>query len=519
MTKLNTFETSLHRSAKLVKQWGDHKLPDGRSLRGLLTIKGLSIWDVLTVELALYLVPDSLAVQVKRRTLKQVLTPYLRPIKYMFWRPSKLSHSDCAKWPAGKTALFLGFSDYLARDIFHPVIKLIMDEGRVTPILLSDNQEMHLNIRHVHSMHNHRTQSCIDESISLRKLISRVTAQLVSEKAYRSIFSEHGICLWKQLQQSIKRSFRVHASFILPDIFAVAWHILKVHKPSIIISIDTADPRTRAYSLIGKTLGIPVVQIQSGAVGLEATEWNFFVDDLIMAQGSQSKDFFISFGVPEEKIYITGSSRYDGLTVASKAEISQLKGRFGIDEKNIIVLLASSYSSEIFENNLAKTTELLLEMKKAIFSCISKFPELTLIVKPHPIEDVHQTKLLAQGVKNIVFADAKEDIRPLICACDAFITFGSTSTLDGIILKKPTICPAFPGWIISDNFIKTGSVPAPESEDQISMLLEEVVCDRGSNIIQRHSEKRSDFLHEVILDDGNGAAKRIVDLLYKISGC
>lgn len=519
MNELNTFETSLHRSAKLVKQWGDHKLSDGRSLKSLLTIKGLSLWDVLTVELALYLVPDSLAIQVKRRTLQQALTPYLRPIKYMFWRPSKLSYSDCARWPSGKTALFLGFSDYLARDIFHSVIGVIMDEGRITPVLLSDHQEMHLGIQHVHSMHHHRTQACINESISYRKLTSRATSKLVSEEAYKSIFSENGVSLWKQLQQSIKRSFRVHASFILPDIIAVAWHILKVHKPSVIVSIDTADPRTRIYSLIGKILGIPVVQIQSGAIGSEATEWNFFLDDLIMAQGNQSKQFFISFGVPEEKIYITGSSRYDGLNTASKAEISQLKRRFGIDEKNIIVLLASSYSFEIFENNLAKTTELLLEMKKAIFSCISKIPELTLIVKPHPIEDVDQTKLLAKGVKNIIFADAKEDIRPLICACDAFITFGSTSTLDGIILKKPTICPSFPGWIISDNFIKTGSVPAPESEDQISKLLEEVVYDRGSDIIQRHSEKRRDFLNEVVLDPGNGAAKRITDLLYKISGC
>ena len=519
MKELNTFEASLHRSAKLVKEWGDHKLPDGGSLRSLLTIKGLSMWDVMTVELALYLVPDSLAIRVKRRSLRQVFTPYLRPIKYAFWKPSELNFSDCARWPTGKTALFLGFSDYLARDIFHPVMSLMVDDGRITPVLLSDNQERHSGFQHVHSMHRHRTQSCIDESLSFRKLILKATTQLVSLNAYRSIFSENGISLWKQLRQSIKRSFRVHASYILPDIIAVAWHILKVHKPSVIISIDTADPRTRIYSLIGKTLGIPVVQIQSGAVGSEATEWNFFLDDLVMAQGPQSKKFFISHGVPDDKICITGSPRYDRITIASKAEISQVKARFGIEEKTIMVLLASSYSSEIFENNLAKTTELLLEMKKVIFSCASKYPELTLIVKPHPIEDVQQTKLLAKGLKNIVFADAKEDIRPLICACDAFITFGSTSTLDGIILEKPTICPAFPGWIISDNFIKTGSVPAPESGDEISKLLEQIIFDGGSSMIQHHSEKRSKFLDEVVLDGGTGAAKRIVDSLYRISGC
>lgn len=519
MKELNTFEASLHRSAKLVKEWGDHKLPDNRSLRSLLTIKGISMWDVLTVELALYLVPDSLAKTVKPRTLRHVLTPYLRTIKYAFWNPSVLNTSDCAKWPSGKTALFLGFSDYLARDIFHPVMSLIAEDERITPVLLSDNREMHLGFQHVHSMHRHRTQYCIDESISIRKLILKATAQLVSLNAYRSIFCENGISLWKQLRHSIKRAFRVHASYILPDIIAVALHILKVHKPSVIISIDTADPRTRIYSLIAKSLGIPVVQIQSGAVGPEATEWRFFLDDLVMAQGHQSKKFFVYHGVPDDKIYITGSPKYDRITTASKAEISQVKARFDIEEKTLIILLASSYSLEIFENNLSKTTELLMEMKKAIFSCATKYPELTIIVKPHPIEDVQKTKLLAKGIKNIVFADAKENIRPLICACDAFITFGSTTTLDGIILEKPTICPAFPGWIISDNFIKTGLVPAPESEDEISKLLEEIICDGGSRMIQHNSEKRRKFLDEVVLDDGNAAARRIVDSLYRISEC
>ncbi|HAT39081.1 CDP-glycerol glycerophosphotransferase family protein [Polynucleobacter necessarius] len=517
MKGLNTFEKSLHRSAKLVKEWGDYQLPNGRSLRGLLTIKSLSIWDVLAVELALYLVPDSLAGRVKRRTLRQVLTPYLRPIKYSFWKPSELSFKDCKRWPSGRTALFLGFSDYLARDIFHPIISLMTKEGHITPILLSDNPDMHPGVKHIHSMHHHRTQSCIDESIDFHKSLAKATYQLVSSEEYRSIFSENGIFLWKQLKHSIKRAFRVHASFILPDIIAVASHLLREHKPSVIISIDTADPRTRIYSLIGKSLGIPVVQIQSGAVGPEATEWNFFLDDLVMAQGDQSRRYFIAHGVSENKIKVTGSTRYDGLVTATQAEISKLKSRFNIEKNAILVLLASSYSSEIFENNLAKTTELLIKMKRDIFSCLSKFPELVLIVKPHPIEDVQATKLLAKGIKNIIFADAKEDIRPLICACNAFITFGSTSTLDGIILEKPTICPAYPGWIISDNFIKTGSVPAPSSEDELNILIQEIIFDSGKSIIQRHSENRNKFLDDVVLDNGNGATRKIVESLYRIS--
>lgn len=516
--QLNAFEASLHRAAVLVKDWGGRRLRDGRSLRDLLMVDGLSIWDVMSVELALYLVPDGLSIRVKRRTWRQLLIPYLRPIKYAIWRPSELSCADCSRWPSGKTALFLGFSDYLARDIFHSIMELMMQEGRIAPVLLSDHQEMHPTIKHVHSMNRHRTQVCIDKSINIQKLISRAINQLVRQKECRAIFSENGFSLWSQLKQSIKRAFKIHAGYILPDVIAVASHILGEHKPSVIISIDTADPITRIYSLIGKKLGIPTVQIQSGAVGPEATEWQFLLDDLVMAQGKQSEEYFLYHGVSNDKILVTGSPRYDGLSSAPKEAVDKIKMRFDIKEGDKIILLASSYSLEIFENNLAEVTSLLIEMKKSVFFCASSFSNITLIVKPHPLEDVEETRSLSSG-KNIVFADPKEDIRPLISACDAFVTFGSTSTLEGLILAKPTICPSFPGWIISDNFTKTGAVPAPQSIEELMQLFGEITNDGGGGITKRHQAARIKFLETVVLDGGGGASRRIVDSLYKISGC
>lgn len=514
--KLNEVESSLHRSTRLVKAWGKKKLANGSTLNDLLSIRGVSLWEAMNVELALYLVPDSLANQSARKSLKQILIPYLRPIKYAFWKSFDINNSGCHLWPDGKTVLFLSFNNYLARDVFHPVIESMKADNAFVPILLSDNPELHSNIENVHSINFHCTKSCVSESISLRTSILKLTENFIRDKNCQSLFTEESIPLWGKVKQNIKRAFRVHASFYLPDIIAVASHILEVHQPSAIISIDTADPRTRIFSLLGKKLGIPTIQIQSGAVGPEAVEWNFLLDDVVMAQGRQSQDYFIAHGVPSDKIYITGSSRYDNFKVGSNEQIIKVKERFGIPKNNLILLLASSYSLEIFQNNLATTSRLLLEMKEAIFLAASKYPEVTLIVKPHPLESVEDTKALSSGVNNIVFAEKNEDIRPLISVCDAFFTFGSTATLDGIILDKPTICPAFPGWMISDNFIKTGSVPAPKNQIEIEYLLSEIVHDRGLGILNRHEAKRSSFLDEVIYRDGDSASPRIVNLIKKI---
>lgn len=518
MRDLNDFETSLHRSSGLVRRWGGSVLPGGQTLKSLLTIEGLSIWDAMAVELALYLIPDGLSIQKKRKTFRQRLIPYIRPVKYAFWKSSDLNFKDCESWPSGKTVLFLGFNDYLARDIMLPLMNLLLNEGEITPVLLGKDLGPHLNFEHIHSIDCHRTQLCINESIKLRKLILQNTAKLFNQKDCQAVFTENGISLWNRLKSGFKRAFRVYASYFLPDIIAVARHILEEHRPSVIVSIDAADPRTRIFSLLGKKLGIPTIQVQSGAVGPEAIEWNFLLDDLVMAQGRQSRQFFISHGVPDEKICITGSPRYDYSSVIRDDNIKKNKERFKILDDNLIILLASSYSLEIFENNLANTSKLLLEMKKAIFAVASQFPGLTLIVKPHPIENVSETKQLAKGIGNIVFAEPEEDIRPLISVSDGFLTFGSTATLDGLILGKPTICPAFPGWMISDNFIKTGAVPAPRSELEIANLFHEMMMDGGINILRSHNEKREAYLGEVVFNSGQGASRRIVDLIKKHAG-
>jgi hypothetical protein len=472
----------------------------------------------MSVELALYLIPDGLAEKRGKRTFRQMLTPYLRPLKYAIWRSSPVNDSDCARWPSGKTALFIGFTPYMARDVLHPLIDLMLKENGLTPVLLNaDSGLVGDGDAYVHSIHRHRSQETVNEARELAKSIRRASATLTGENSYQQIFADEQRPLWHLVKHGVRRAFSVHASFFLPDIIAVARHILTNHRPSVIVSIDVADPRTRVYSMLGKALGIPTVQIQSGPVDQGVVEWRFLLDDIVAAQGSQARDVFISHDVPLEKIHVTGSPRYDELVVANDQEITNFRQRFEVPPGNRTVVFASSYFLEIFENNMAETGILIRAMKKTMFAAVAAVPGITLIVKPHPLENVAETRALVADHSRIVFAKPKEDIRPLIKACDAFFTLGSTATLDGLILGKPTACPAFSGWVISDPFIKTGAVLVPRSEDDIVAALREIVEDAGSRIFQQHAIKRSEFLDAVVRDGGRGATRRIADMLNALA--
>jgi hypothetical protein len=516
--ELNVFEKSLHKSSFLVKKWGEQRPSGEASLRELLTIDGISMWDVMAVELALYHVPGGLARSSGRRTLRQMLTSYLRPLKYALWKRTPIDNSDCARWPSGSTVLFLGFTPYLARDVLQPVVDMLFSETGLTPVLLNEElTSLSEANATMHSVHRHRGRETVRKAREFAQSIRKASSMVFTEYRYRRVFEVEGRQLWSFIKEGIFRALKVQAGFHLPDSVAVARHILTTHRPAAIVSIDVADPRTRVYSLLGTALCIPTVQVQSGAVDQGVVEWQFLLDDIVAAQGEQARRVFLSQGVPPEKIVVTGNPRYDRLAGATDHEISAFRERFGVPPENRTVVLASSYFLDVHENNLAETGRLLRSMKKAMFSAVAAVPGVSLIVKPHPLENVAETRALVAGHSRISFAEPGEDIRALASVCDAFFTFGSTATLDALILGKPTACPAFPGWMFCDAFIRTGAVMAPRSESDIVAALSEIVADGGSGILGRHATQRNEYLSSVVRDGGRGAARRIVELLKELA--
>lgn len=515
--ELTAFERSLHESSELVKEWGARSPAGKVSVRQLMTVDGLSLWDVMSAELALYHVPHALAEQPERRTLRQILKHYLRPLKYAIWRGAPVNTDDCARWPSGPTALCIGFSPYLARDVLQPVVDMLLRERGLTPVFLSEDPASADDPASPrHSVHRHRGTETVNEARRFAKAARRVSSVLAGSASYKSIFVRKGRPLWPLIKDGVRKAFDVHASFLLPDTIAVARHVLSIHKPAAIVSIDVADPRTRVYSLLGAQLGIPTVQIQSGGFGQEAVEWRFLLDDFVAVQGEYSREVFVSHGIAAKQLVLTGSPRYDRLANASASEVSELRERFGIPQENRIIVFASSYFLEVHENSIAESGRLLRSMKKAIFAAVAATPGVWLIVKPHPLENVVETQSLVADHSRVTFAQRTDDIRILTRACDAFLSMGSSVTMDALILGKPTICPAFPGWHFSNLFIRPGAVMAPQTEGEILAAIREIAADGGAEIFRRHEAQRDRYLAAVVHGAGRGATRRIIDLLKAI---
>ena len=114
---------------------------------------------------------------------------------------------------------------------------------------------------------------------------------------------------------------------------------------------------------------------------------------------------------------------------------------------------------------------------KEVCMITKKFPDMQLIVKPHPQPDFlsNITKIIREIDSSIPIL-YNASLIDLINSCDLVITFNnSTVTLESMILGKPSISLQIEKWAEEDDLAKTGAfLPISkinEIEDAIKKIL------------------------------------------------
>jgi len=311
------------------------------------------------------------------------------------------------------------------------------------------------------------------------------------------------------------RFFKAYLPRIVPRA-VVARHILENHHPAVVITPDTADSRTRVYTLLCRLMSIPCMDVQFGLTGDEAIEWRFVAADCVAVWGDFSKEAMLKQKVSEKRIIIAGSPRHDRLINLPKSKVKSKRAMLGVPEKSAMVVLASTYCLKTHDKY--SDPKILRAMKQAVFDAADKTQGIYLVIKPHPCENVRETRALLGKSKNVIFVERQSDIRELIKICDAFISFGSTATMDALIADKLTICPIFPGWVFSDIFKNSGAVLVPESGEEIMNIFKMVANGSDVDTKARLEPARQDFLKRYVYRTDGMAAARVEALALKMAG-
>lgn len=496
---------TLERSARLVKAWGDAQLPNGQSLADVLTIDGLSWWEVASPNLAAFYLPPYLAPTLRATALKRRLHPWGNWLKQQLRsiRPRARSQRGCDRWPSESVVLFLGFSQYMYRDVLRPVVERL--QCRAVSLCDQDSMPVPLPPGNTwQGIWDHWDADAAEQTRTTQASFQEALARLRAMRALPDIIRDGDQSLWRETRSLFDWLFLVYFPAMLAQA-AVARHILERHRPALIVSADVDDKRNRVYCLLGRQLRIPSLEVQFGMCGVGNVEWQFFVAEHLAVWGEQARDFMLSQHVPSNRVSITGSPRHDAVAAQGHAGGRKTMTSVGVRNR-VAVLLACVFSGLVDRDKLAAVYE-------AIVRSAASCPNVVLIVKLHPGDPPKAARQFNRGAGRIIVADARADIRALILDCDAFVTLGSTSTMDALLAGKPVIWPDLfdlAWW--DDDFIKSGATLVARSEDELASCFRAVAD--GSVVAAQSAldPARQRFLERMIFRTDGQAAQRIAAL-------
>lgn len=506
---------TLNFSADLVEIFGDMKLQDGRSLEKSLTIDGISLWDVMSPELAHSYFPRLLGGG-SNKSFMELFRPmvfFVRDLlnkKQSTGRVKGLINQSSLR----KKILFLGFTGQMYRDVLHPIIGSLNEREDISSCILRDKkrsiyEELKSKNCQYESIWNYWSKDLSSESARIKAEVFEVSREILESSVIEDALPKEAIDFLGDFEALFKKIFKHYLPGLI-DQAVVARKILRLHSPRMIISPDVSDSRARIFSVVARSMSIPSLDIQFGAAGPEAVEWRFLYSDRVAAWGRDSKDAMIAQGVAEERIVVTGSPRHDFQFDISAEELKSKRSSFGIPEGSQVFVLASTYSLKT--HSKYSDPNILIEMKRAVFDAFSDLPGAFLLVKPHPVEDEHETKLLIGSRENITQINKQSDIREIIKICDAFISFGSTATIDALIASKPVLCPLISGWKFSNLFLDSGAVSIARNSIEIKSFVSQISSGQGAISLPSDSAVKF-FLERVTSDCRGNAANKIMNLI------
>lgn len=487
---------------------GGTKIENDQTINEILTINGVNLWLAASPEMAWRHLVNIVESKSFFQNLKTLLKPNYHKLKLRFNPPEiQISPITSGFTRSTKNIISLGFSPKMHSDVIEPVINNFKESDDIKVYKLSNFKQRinTLNIRYRTRDEKTFLINKLKKKKATLKKLNDAKKLLFCSEAYNNLLTENKFGIDST---NIKRLFDLFFRSLAPSILLHSLQveaILKQIKPVCVISPDTSDFKCRVVSMLAKKYNIPTYEIQFGLTGPEAIEWRYFISSRVAVWGKQAESILISHGVPKPKIAITGSPRHDSVIRTLKSSECAEVG-----PRTMKVLFASTYTDPA--HKIYCPPQAIFNMKKSVFDALKYFDNIELLIKLHPMEDSKDIKTLLSSYNgqliNVVLVEGIDDISELIKECDAFISFGSSATLDALIAGKKVGTLCFDGWNFSGEILENLPVIKLNNTLEVKNFIRKIT-ENNHSPFQTEELKRIQYL---ALTDGPPSVKVYRDI-------
>ena len=420
----------------------------------------------------------------------------------------KKNENKLQKITTKKQVLFLSYSNHLANDgkVFRiqEVIDKFRENGRLKEKIIYTaplSSRFNAQIAILPNLYQYYDQEI---AVKAKETASKLYQQWkeLDQKTKEEFIRLGEKSLWPSMQYLFEFYFSKEFLVVLVTYFEIAKKIIAQEKITALILTSPNSLFERCFVAAASQRPIPCIVIQHGAGLSRLIDFSCPVHYAVF--GEQTKQKVIAAGAPSEYVHVTGPVVFD--------QAHKYKNQVQKDS-NLILVVTGPY---VEDNNLSK--KIYFERMNEIIQKIGRIPNHKIIIKLHPREKhlaEYEKIVKTHHLQNVTFFDnrtPREKFYETIAQCRSFVSFGSTASIEAMIIGKPivTINPTDDPKIVS--LMEDATINVTYQEDIPAAVK------RSFQDEEHFRKKREKYLQDHCgMVDGK-ASERIVELVMKLAG-
>ncbi len=334
---------------------------------------------------------------------------------------------------------------------------------------------------------------------------------ITASPEFGKAFKYREIDLWKVAGQEFKVLF-FYIVTRLVDIVDLTFELIKRDNPSLLVTTDDCASVQRTMIEVFRRNGIRSLDLLVYSVSEHSFTWKNLATDFVALEGDFARRVFLSCGISEGRLFITGQPRFDFVPYKDKVfNADRIYNKLGISrDKKIVTLTTNPVVINIRENEK-------VILLREVYGALKELGDYHLVVKLHPSDfDGTLEKAVARdvGLTNVTIArDVDIETFELFYVSDLVITTVSTTGPEAIVMDRlliqVTLSQNEPAWMPCAS---SGAALGVDRQEMIKPTILDALKNL-EEIKRRLSPYRERFVTDQYYRLDGRSAERVVNLM------
>jgi len=285
--------------------------------------------------------------------------------------------------------------------------------------------------------------------------------------------------------------------------------LLDNEKPSLLFLVSEQTPHGRGWIECGKKHEIQTVALQHGRIDKFdfAYNQNEIIPDLTLVWSEYECDILRNIlHYSKEQVKVVGNPRFDTLYHAYEqySKDGFIK-HHGLNPNHRFILWATGFHANNITDNINYIDE--------IFSSVDQITNVTLIIKPHPMDGREYSNLIETYINkyriSVLLMSRDSNTTELVLISDLVIMKSSTVGDEAVILHKPLIELNLSCDNASNTLVNEGVAIGVSNNGDLKEVIERILSSKSSI-----TKEQQDQYIRYHLYDGN-ASKRVANIILE----